>query len=89
MRILDEVLDLYNQQTNIDVDVDKNYFFFRLLKHCIRMDNLITQDNPITPNILGKGKRKTKRRKTKRRKTKRRKTKRRKTKRRKTKKLLL
>jgi hypothetical protein len=80
MRLLDEVMDLYNEQTNIDVDVDKDYFFFRLLKHCIRMDNPIRQDKPITQDILGEGKRKTKMRKTKMRKTKMRKTKMRKTK---------
>ena len=80
--ILGQVLNLYKQQSKINVDVDKNYFFFRLSKHCITEDKPIIQDDSDSDieQYLGGGKRKTKRYKTKRYKTKRYKTKRCKTK---------
>jgi hypothetical protein len=87
--VLDQVLKLYKQQSKINVDVDKNYFFLRLLQHCIREDKTIIQDNHITyddesdsdiEKYLGGGKCKTKRKPTKRKPTKRCKTKRKPTK---------
>lgn len=71
--ILDKVLNLYKKQSKINVDVDKDYFFFRLSKHCITEDKPIIQGNQITQDdsdsdieqYLGGGKRKSKRCKTK------------------------
>ena len=75
--ILDKVLKLYKQKFKINVDVNKDYFFFRLSKHCITPDKQITPDDSDSDieQYLGGGKRKTKRCKTKRCKTKRKPTK--------------